>query len=82
MSGTAGRASKREIRRAFGDEAVALIGEHEDAIKAHTEQFRLMRVEQTRTTTELFNLRLKLANEMLPRTLTLRQRLRWLLTGK
>lgn len=93
MSQSGVRASQREIRKALGPEVVALLAEHEEAIKAHTEQIRLANLrlnvqyaDQSEHSRELHSVKTtsgatfaSLA-EFCGRSLL--GRLRWLFTGK
>lgn len=79
MSGTTARATKREIRRALGPEALQVLADQEaalaeqaEAITHHSETLKDLKFEQRDHSAALAALRRS----------SLRQRLRWLFIGK
>jgi hypothetical protein len=82
MSEATARAARREIRRAFGDQAIGVVDRHADAIQVLRDTVSELRRElHTHQVATLRGLEAgALAREPLRRPLV--GRLRWLLTGR
>ena len=87
MSGAVMKATRRAIRRAFGEEAVGTLGDHDLALRHHTAVLTqhaqdLARLDAAVTKLdESLSLHLKLSNDELGQMRRVVARVRWLLTG-